>query len=694
LKMADVAKDEIPSGNGEVRWNRPEWPVAWVVLVPGIIALAGILGGLKALPDEIAFTAGALSIILFPGMALHRLIARPGREWSLPELVTVWSVGGLASLSVISFAGILLRLRLSSVLWIAGLFYLALIVAVLVDAVRKRRVEIRDGRGRSLRPELWVLVLIGLSVALAFTTLYTARDNDDWFYLSYITDYLADQPINSQDAMLGPGWPAPARAWYGSWWVTEAMLSKATGVPPIRCHQTCLRLLLLPLAVLALFTFARSIFKTDRAAYLACFLHLVFYLSSAYPTDSAGWGLLSRVAQDKSLAFFVPTMAAVALGLRVLSRSGREHTGGRSYGYFVYILAVVAASLIHPLGLVWCAIGLVPIAFVELLRMRDRVAITHLVLLLVPLIVFGAILSGAREEAAGVLEERGSGSRMQKEEKPLLDIYLPGDRLGFSSGDRTYEVADGRVIAHPLLVTRFPMALLGLVLTFVLARRVRTDFAARFLVVLTGSVGVLAFVPGVAGVTAGFINERMLYRLTWLFPWGLVIALFLLQLRLKLRWCWLIAIVLALVLARGVPQNYFRTLLGGRLQGRVGPELEEVFGVLDEEASPKGLVLASQNPSLMLPAVVDGAYPVYVSPAYTTGGKGERIRSIKDLVMLLSNGTLDEVLPVLTDLGCRYILIERSRPLANALRRPDARFRKLFENKTYALYELKGSGLE
>ena len=690
MTMLNVAMEKAPSGNDEVRGARQYQPAAWLVLVPGIIALTGILGGLEALPDGIAFIAGAISIVLFPGIALHHLIARAGREWSLPELVTIWSVGGLASLSVISFAGILLRLRLSSVLWIAGFFYLAMIVIVLVDAARRGRGEIRDGRGRSQRPELLALVLIGLSVALAFTTLYTARDNDDWFYLSYITDYLTDQPINSQDAMLGPGWPAPARAWYGSWWVTEAMLSKATGVPPIRCHQTCLRLLLLPLAVLALFTLARRIFKTDRAAYLACFLHLVFYLSSAYPTDSAGWGLLSRIAQDKSLAFFVPAMAAVALGLGWLPRSGREHTGGKRYIYFVYILAVVAASLIHPLGLVWCTIGLVPIAFIELLRRRDGVALKHLILLLVPLIVFGAILSGAREEAAGVLEERGSGSRMQKEEKPLWDIYLPGERLGFSSGDRTYEVARGRVIAHPLLVTRFPMALLGLVLTFVVARRVRTDFAARFLVVLTGSVGVLAFLPGVAGVTAGFINERMLYRLTWFFPWGLVIALFLLQLKMKLRWCWLIAIVLALVLARGVPQNYFRTLLGGRLQGRVSPELEEVFGVLDEEASPKGLVLASQNPSLMLPAAVDGAYPVYVNPAYTTGGKGERIRSARDLMMLLSNGMLDEVLPVLTDLGCRYVLIERSRPLANSLRRPDPRFRKVFENNTFVLYALTG----
>jgi hypothetical protein len=220
---------------------------------------------------------------------------------------------------------------------------------------------------------------------------------------------------------------------------------------------------------------------------------------------------------------------------------------------------------------------------------------------------------------------------------------------------------------------------------------VRSSFAARFLVVLTGSVAVVAFVPGVAGVTAGFINERMLYRLAWLFPWGLTIALFLLQLRLKLRWSWLIAIVLTLALARGMPQNYFRVLVGGKLQGRVSPELEEVFEALRTQRAPRGVVLASPGPSLMLPASVGDAYPAYVNPAYTTGGDGERIRSVKQLTRLLSNGWLDEVIPALENLNCRYILIERSRPLANALRRPDPRFREVFKNQVYVLYEVMGA---
>jgi hypothetical protein len=90
----------------------------------------------------------------------------------------------------------------------------------------------------------------------------------------------------------------------------------------------------------------------------------------------------------------------------------------------------------------------------------------------------------------------------------------------------------------------------------------------------------------------------------------------------------------------------------------------------------------------MLPAYVSGAYPAYVNPAYTTGGEDERIKSVRQLTRLLSTGWLDEVMPALEDMDCRYILIERSRSLANALRLPDPRFREVFGNTEYVLYEI------
>jgi hypothetical protein len=681
---------EACRSHGEAIRYAPGAPSAVAVLTLGGIALAGLAGFLRGLPAGPAFFASALGLTFFPGMAMHYLVGWPRVGWLVPEKAVLWFVGGLAWLSTLAFLGILLGLRLSWLARLVACSYLALIVVVIVAASGRKRAGPTAGWGVSVRQGPWPMVLIGLAVALALSSLYTARDNDDWFYLAYIGDYLRDLPLNSQDAFLGPGWAAPARAWYGSWWVTEALMAKAAGVDPIRCHQIYLPLLLIPMAVMTLFTLARRVFETARAAYLACFVQVVFLLSSAYPTDSAGWGLVARIAQDKTLAFFVPATAAQAFGLGLLVPAVREKMGGRAYIYMLYVTSVVAAALIHPLGLVWCAIGLVPIAAAEAGRRRDRASVRNLVLLLIPIMVLAAILSGSSGEAAGVLEERGSGAgRMGEGDRAFRDFYLPGQRFGFAAGDRLYEIPGAGVIAHPLLVTRYPLALLGLVLTIAVARRARSSFGARYLVVLTASVGILAFLPGAAAVTTRFINERMLYRLVWLFPWGFIIAMFLVDLRIKLRWAWLIAIALALAMARGVPQNYFRVLMGGKLQGRVGPELEEVYTALRMEPTPRGVVLASQTPSLMLPASVDAAYPAYVSPAYTTGGQDERIRSAREVTGILANGRLDEVLPVLDGLGCRYVLLERTRPLANALRRPPPHFRKVFENRTYVLYAIE-----
>jgi hypothetical protein len=652
--------------------------------------MAGFLGLVRLLPGGPAFFIAAVPLIVFPGAAIHYLAVRPGeggyhRSWLVS--LAAWFTMGLGCLLVLAFTAIQLSLRLSVLLWIAGSVYLLLIAAVAIVRWRRQPGENLVPCGRAPRRRFWPVLLLVLAVALSFSTLHTGRDNDDWFYLAYINDYLSDSPINSHDAFLGPERSAPARAWYGSWWVTEAVLAETSGTDPARCHQIYLYFLLIPMAVVALFTLARRIFGSSREAYLACFLQVIFYLSSAYPTDSAGWGLLSRISQDKSLAFFVPTMAATASGLGLLASRSRESPGSGRVAYLIYVGAVVAAALTHPLGLVWCAIGLVPMALVEVAGRRDRVSAKHLVLLLMPMLILGAVLSGPREEASGVLEERGSGGgRMARRETPFWDPYLPGEDFGFSSGDRIHRVPGAGAVVHPIQVTRFPLALLGLVLCLALAPGARRSFGIRYLVVLTGSVILLAFVPGVAWLSARLINERMLYRLAWLFPWGLIIAMFLVGLQFRLRWKWVIAVALALVLARGIPQNYFSTLFGWRLQARITPELEECYEALGTEPSPRGIVLASPVPSLMLPASVEEAYPAYVNPAYVTGGEENRIRSARRLTRLLSRSRPDEVLPVLRELNCRYVLLERNRPLANALRRPQPGFEKVFENNTYVLF--------
>jgi hypothetical protein len=243
------------------------------------------------------------------------------------------------------------------------------------------------------------------------------------------------------------------------------------------------------------------------------------------------------------------------------------------------------------------------------------------------------------------------------------------------------------------LIFRYPMAVLGLILVFPVCRWLGTSRAARFLIVVTGAVLILGFTPGVTRLTAALITEKMLYRLSWLFPWGFIIAFFLSRIGLRLRWAWIIALVLMLGLCKGNPANYLSLLKGSKQTGRASPELVDAFQALSEQPAPRGVILASANIGVMIPAFVSEAYPAFVSPAYSTGFRSEAVKTNKDMRNLLQRGVLDaEVMETIHELGSRYILIEASRPLANALRHGEDGFEMVYRNRTYSIWKISTAG--
>jgi len=423
---------------------------------------------------------------------------------------------------------------------ILAVVYACLLVLVVV---RPSGASTGAGVGRLSAGKIGVIVLLAGAIALSATTVTGPRDSDDWYYLAYIGNYVRGEAVNSTDPLLGPQWPAPARAWYGSWWVGEAMICRASGLDPISCHQIYLPLVMFPFAIFACFTLARQIFRSEGAAYLACFLQVLFYLSSVYPSDSAGWALFVRIVQDKSLA----------------SRAT----------YFLYSLGVLTAGLVHPMGVVWCAVAVIPFAAVQVVfdRRRERTTLALFGLLLIPLLVTALVLTPGRE-AASLLEQPVLAAREGKGSEALFEPYLPGGRETFKSGDRVLAVGKSLWMGHPVLVTRYPLALLGLLLTIPMALWIRKSITSRYLLVLTLAVLLFAFTPGLAQITSAIVTRKMLYRLSWLFPWGFTIAFLLTRKRPGFRWGWVIAILLALALCKGNPANYTGILRRSALVGR------------------------------------------------------------------------------------------------------------------------------
>jgi hypothetical protein len=657
-----------------------------VAVAMGLVAIAALLGAFSHLHPAASFFVSALAIIFFPGLVISAAFRpRIDDEASFPESLALIFVSGLAPVILLSFFGIVLSLSLNSVILLHVIVYSSLLILLIV-----RRISARDETeaGGLCGSKAAIIVLVAAAILLGLTTLWSPRDMDDWFYLAYIADYVEGQPIHVTDALMGPDWPSPPRVWFGSWWVTEALLSSVSGAHPVGAHQIYLPILIFPFAIFAVFMLARRIFKSGKAAYLACSMQVLLYLSSAYPSDTAGWALFARTAQDKSFAFLVPAVVATSLGLGIIRRSLTHPEPVDRRLYVLYFISVLTSGLIHPMGLVWCAVALIPFALVELVRDRRKRPALALALIVIPLVIGGLILTPG-SEATSLLKDVDPGPYEGRGVTTLIAPYLPGDQARAAAGDRILSLNENTFIAHPLLITRYPLAIAGLVLTFAILAWWRRSRAARFLVVLAASVLFLAYVPGVAGITSGLITRKMLYRLTWLLPWGFTIVFFLTRAGLRLRWCWVLAVVIALALSRGNPANYFSLMAAAREGGRPSAEFVEAAHALGAEPAPRGVVLAATNTGIMIPAYVEEAYPAYVSPAYSTVFRSEKIRTPKDLREFLAGDiTAPSSSSVMEDFSCSYIFLRTTTSQAQRLEILEPEYRPVFANREFGVWEM------
>jgi hypothetical protein len=721
----------------------------FVAIALGAIAILGLLGMMRGLPAYVGFFAGALAIVLFPGALLSAVVPSLTGMLSLPELLAVRFVLGTGLVALGGFVGLAFHARVSQLLIALAIVYTCLVV-LLVARLVLPRVSRRPSQGSGIGPPTWrlaYLIIFAVAIGAGLLTLVTPRDVDDWYYLAYIRDFSADHALRSEDAVIDMGHPASPRIWYASWWVVEAMLSRATGVDPVPCHQIYLPVLIAPFAVLAVFLLARQVFASERTAILGCVLQMLFYLSSAYPYNSAGWLVFCRISQDKALACFVVVPVVVALALRLIKERTEKSTeerretpaaagpsDGPAFGTLgLYGFALVTAILIHPLALAWSSVAIIPFALVEGIRQRCRSAIAMLGMLIVPVLVCGGLVASGMSEVSSELETKAvkqtreakqiqaaQETEDQDEIEPserqpgprqvgwqgtfrFLGFYLPGTGIPWASskGDfsTTLRHKGEPMIANPLYITRYPLASAGLILTCFLFFYARRSQSARFLLATTLTIVALTFVPGAAALSARVLTWKLVYRLAWMLPWGLTLGFFASRVRLRgLRsgaaaWVPSAAIVVlaALALARGNPANYARPLVERRILERPQPLAVDALRVLGTEPAPQGVVLASQGMSSMIPAFLADAYPT------TYRGLGTMPR--KRLEALLGLGTLTAAaVEEIRQAQCRYVLLETVWPLAAALSQADRDqagqgpagnvFHRIYENEQYGIWRV------
>jgi hypothetical protein len=662
---------------------------SWAIPPLGGVAILALLGVTATLPPQAAFFISALAITLFPGIVITLLVAGAAIERdTFPERLALWFVMGIGLVSALGLLGLALNLRLSDLVHISIIGYGLIVGGMILKQARRRR----DGSPTTKHHHLPVVSIVTaavliVAIGVGLITLITPRDYDDWFYLAYIKDYAAGARLGSEDAIFGAGNPVPSRIWFGAGlWVFEAIISRVTGIDAVACHQIYLPILGLAFAVLALYTLARQVFRTARAALIGCGLQVLFYLSSAFPYKSAGWMVFARMAQDKAVSCFVGVPVATALAVRLLRQRDERQETWRSGLLGLYWLAILASAIVHGMGPVWCGLFIVPLGLWEWYRTRTKGSARMLAGLLLPLAASAAILISARGAirdfvigpVPAVIEARGA----------LSSLYLPG--TPFSPGTDTtnpitWVFSEGFRILNPLFITRYPLAIAGLVLTAALIRYRRTSFAGRFLLAVTVPVLLILFTPMGISLAGWFMTPRLVFRLSWVFPWGMTVAFFLVRSRMRPVLTILALAAIVFVLGRGNPLNYGRSFSSMRDRNRPSADVEAAFAFLASEPSPQGVILASEATGRMIPAFLPDAYPVNFREFGPLSR--ERLDAIVNLKQI-DGEFLDEI----ERYQVHYILIENRKPLEGALVADGAGFVPAYKNASYSVWRRDDRG--
>jgi hypothetical protein len=661
----------------------------WLFPLIGIIAILSLLGATRPLPPYLSFSLSALAIILFPGIALTRLIAGSRIDQdTLPELLATWFVVGIGAVSAIGLLGLALRLRLSELMPVLIISYAVMVVLSILRRTHSRSAH-QDGTGKEPGSGCSAVTIAVMCIAVGsgLLTLLTPRDYDDWYYLAYIKDYVVDVPLAAGDAIFGMGNPVTPRIWFGGgWWVLEALLAKVSGIDPIALHQIYLPILVLPFSVFAVYTLAKHVFRSSGAALIACFLQVWFYLSSAYPYKSTGWMVFARIAQDKAVSCFVVVPLAAALAVRLIREVTEDQGRGQKQTVFLYWFAAFTTAVIHGMGPAWCALLIVPFAFIEWLRSRTAGSARALASVLFPLFACTLILISAR----GLVSEVVTALAPDPVRTPglLSSVYLPGDpfRLGTDTTNPiTWFSRETLLTLNPLFVTRYPVAIAGLVLSLALIRYLKSSPAARFLLAATATTFLLLFTPTGIRIASWAMTPRLAFRLCWIFPWGFIIAFFLMRLRLRAVLMLILLAAIVLGLARGNPANYVSLFLKMRERNRPSSEAVDAFAFLASQPSPQGVILASESTGRMIPAFLPEGYPVNFRESGPVDR--ERLKLITELTSI--DGTfLEEI----ERNQVAYILIENAKPLARTLNESNAGFRLEYTNQSYSVWHKVARG--
>lgn len=712
------------------------------------LGLAGVwVAVISGLPASLSVQARSwltfIALLIAPGYFLGEIITwRLDLDW-LERLALALLLG----VAVMAVPGMVALLGHQTIQQLTVSWGLVAVLIVLIWLLHALWVRARlSGPPQPWFPgEIVFLLLLAATFGAIVPTLSLAKiDGDAYAVGSFVADALAGRPLNLTEPLFGTDLGPGVRMVFNQSLPMTYLWSYLSGIDAITLTATASRSMLALWAILATYSLGKAAGAGSRRLGLfTAAVQLLIYLAAPFlRDDNVSLFFFERINADK---FMVPvTMLPVIFALAI--RFVRE---GRRSLWIAAAVATFAVSVIHPLVAAMLALGLAAFAGLHLvLHPRTRAAYLRAFALAGLVAIVMAVpaiqLAMAREEAplAPSYPNSVEGWPLGQKMVPALPFYwLPTLDLSGPLPELTHLTAsDANTSTNPFLIWRFavnmtrrrlilfdlnryisdpslilePPYLLALVLLPLLLWRLRSNVAAQFAVGTTLALLVVMFSPVATPLIGSLVMPWILWRLVWVLPYALIIALAADRLlggavALLTRWprltsarsglhtAALLAVTLlaALLLYPGIAAN-IRNLEDRAAFPSFFPTPEPVLAHLKAVTARTGpvTVLADQALSVTIPAYVANANVVAhraptISEVFPADQQDQALQRLidQDAFFRARHLTADSV-AILERYDVRYVIAPTGSDLETQLRLAPQWFRWLMDDQAYSLYEV------
>lgn len=354
-----------------------------------------------------------------------------------------------------------------------------------------------------------LLFSLFLSISLAFNGLLFFID--DATYLAYLTNWQYSDRLGFQNLIHSPAVLELERFWLAMYPMGQAILSDLSGIPGILLFSNYLELLLVPLAVLTSYWFARYLGLSRRTASISVLIQISFFAWMIGEIRPVGTWFYNSMAEDKVSAVFHLAPVFLIFVIKYFESASWKKN-------ILVFLAGVSLTLTHPVSLFFTCIIALWFGILRLVLRKNTlkqvsIIVILIVLLIAPYLAIRIINHSSQAGfVSGLANKGGASYELEKY------IYYLNDTF-YGLNPNLLLFIDMEIDGMYLLFRLIPLfiGVLALILSFTYLRN-----GLVYLYVFCATL-LIFFVtlPYTGWIFGYFTDARLISRAPWFFPLGL-----------------------------------------------------------------------------------------------------------------------------------------------------------------------------